>query len=42
MYQYEDHKLDDVRDSDLQREQEKGGPLAQVIREGLSGELACE
>lgn len=31
MYQYEDHKTNHVRDSDLHREQGKGGPLAQVM-----------
>lgn len=31
MYQYEDHKTDDVRDSDVHREQENGGPLAQMM-----------
>ena len=42
MYQDEVHKTGDVIESDLQGVWKKDDPLAQVMKEGLTGEVAYE
>ena len=42
MYQDEVHKTGDVTESDLQGVRKKDDPLAQVMKEGLTGQVAYE
>lgn len=42
MYQDEVHKTGDVTEGDLQEVGKKDCPLAQVMKEGLTGQVAYE